>query len=230
MAFRVLPKTQSSITVLIRSDNSTAISYIHRMGSVQHPTLTHLARTIWQWCEERDIWLYASYVSSVSNYLAHFESRRLPDDTEWSLSSSAFTQIITKYGPPELDLFASYGNAKCRTYISWRPDPESVAVDAFTISWSNHRFYAFPPFSLILRALNKIIRDKAEGIVVVPQWPAQPWYPLFTDLIEGEPLILDSDPLLLISPYSGTPCPMKITLVAAKLSAKRLPPGVLRAM
>ena len=48
------------------------------MGSLQHPTLTHLARTIWQWCEERDIWLYASYVSSVSNYLAHFESRGYP--------------------------------------------------------------------------------------------------------------------------------------------------------
>lgn len=65
-------KTQSSITVLIRSDNSTAISYINRMGSVQHPTLSQLARTIWQWCEERDIWLYASYVSSASNYLADF--------------------------------------------------------------------------------------------------------------------------------------------------------------
>lgn len=44
--------------VLLRIDNTTAISYINRMGSIQHPLLNNLARSIWQWCEERNLWIY----------------------------------------------------------------------------------------------------------------------------------------------------------------------------
>ena len=46
--------------VLLRIDNTTAISYINRMGSVQYPHLSTLTRQIWQWCEARDIWLVTS--------------------------------------------------------------------------------------------------------------------------------------------------------------------------
>lgn len=32
---------------------------------------------------------------------------------------------------------------------------------------------------MLLRVIQKIIHDRAEGIVVVPWWPSQPWFPLF---------------------------------------------------
>lgn len=56
-------------------------------------------------------------------------------------------------------------------------DPDAYKVDAFTLNWSTLNFYAFPPFSVVSRMLQKIIDDKAEGIVVVPFWISQPWYP-----------------------------------------------------
>ena len=34
-------------------------------------------------------------------------------------------------------------------FVSWRPDPEACAVDAFTIDWGTQLNYAFPPFTLI---------------------------------------------------------------------------------
>nr|KAG5688439.1 hypothetical protein BaRGS_001856 [Batillaria attramentaria] len=34
-------------------------------------------------------------------------------------------------------------------------------------------FYAFPPFSVIPRVLQKVRRDRAEGVIVVPRWPTQ---------------------------------------------------------
>lgn len=74
----------------------------------------------------------------------------------------------------QIDLFASRVNKKCSRYISRDRDPEAFDIDAFTRSWSNFYFYAFPPFSLILKTLKKIILDQACGIVVVPDWPAQP--------------------------------------------------------
>lgn len=93
---------------------------------------------------------------------------------EFELSDVAFRKIINKFGYPNIDLFATRINVKCKDYVSWTKDPESIAVDAFTINSNKYFFYAFPPFILITRVLKKIREEKAEGIVVVPQWPAQP--------------------------------------------------------
>ena len=54
-----------------------------------------------------------------------------------------------------IDLFASRLNAQIPRYVSWRPEPQCVAVDAFSIQWGNEVFYAFPPFALIPRVLQK---------------------------------------------------------------------------
>ena len=59
-----------------------------------------------------------------------------------------------------IDFFASYLNRQLVRYVSWRPDAQASLVDAFTMSWSNEFFYAFPPFSLIRRCLEKINLDK----------------------------------------------------------------------
>ena len=48
-------------------------------------------------------------------------------------------------------------------------------------------FYAFPPFICIGKCIKKIITDKAYGILIVPNWPYQPWYPLLLDYCVTEP-------------------------------------------
>lgn len=209
-------------SILIRTDNTTALSYVNRMGSVKFPKLNTLARQIWQWCETRNIWVFASYIQSSENCQADLASRILPTETEWALCNEMFKIIVKKFGLPNIDLFASIANRKCRRYISWMTDPESEVVDAFTVSWSNLKFYAFPPFSLILRALQKIINDQATGIMVVPLWKAQPWYPLFLKLMVGEPLVLGPSNDMLFCPYSKVVHPLRkdLTLVVAILSGK----------
>jgi hypothetical protein len=52
--------------------------------------------------------------------------------------------------------------------MSGKPQPESVALDAFTQNLKDLRGYAFPPFNLIHRGLIKIIRDRAEVLMVTP--------------------------------------------------------------
>nr|CAH7717737.1 unnamed protein product [Callosobruchus chinensis] len=52
-------------------------------------------------------------------------------------------------------------------------------------------FYAFPPFCLVAKVLDKISNDKATGIVIVPNWPTQPWYPLFKKLLISNPIVLE---------------------------------------
>ncbi|XP_011858590.1 PREDICTED: uncharacterized protein LOC105556128, partial [Vollenhovia emeryi] len=122
-ALKCFAKDLSDCDILLRVDNTTAISYINKFGSVQHPHLSSLAKEIWQWCEARNLFLFASYIASGDNVIADEESRQQVPDTEWSLSSRAFNSILREYGPFDIDLFASVLNAKCSIYVSWFPDP-----------------------------------------------------------------------------------------------------------
>lgn len=200
------------------------LRYVHRMGGVQYPHLNYLANMIWKWCGERHIFIFASYIKSALNVEADSESRKFNVYTEWELQSQLFSRIIQCLGNPDIDLFASRVNAKCTKYISWKRDPYAYNIDAFTIDWSPYFFYAFPPIALILKTLNKIISDKATGIVVVPQWPSQPWYPLFISLSVGEVMIFPPSKYLLSSTFRSIhPLHQHLTLVASVLSGKVLP-------
>lgn len=212
---------RKNCSILMRVDNTTAISYVNKMGGVQYPHLNKVANMIWKWCEERGIFIFASYIKSSLNTEADSESRKLNIDTEWELAAYAYSKIINTFGHPHIDLFASRANAKCNKYISWKRDPDAHNIDAFTIDWAPFFFYAFPPFALILKMLNKIIVDGATGIVVVPQWPSQPWYPLFQSLAVSDILILPPDKYLLTSPFRSThPLYQQISLAASVLSGK----------
>ena len=219
---KCLAKDARDCSILMRIDNTTAICYINRMGGTQFNYLNNITRDIWYWCEERNIIIVASYVSSKDNAEADTESRRLEPETEFELADYAFEMVVQRFGAPEIDLFASRLNHKCKRYVSWRKDPESEAVDAFTLSWKHFFFYAFLPFSIILRVLRKIKKDGAEGILVVPDWPCQSWYPLFRSLQCLDPVILSPNQKLLIS-CSNEPHPLwrSLSLVAARLSARR---------
>ena len=104
----------------------------------------------------------------VVNNIADLKSRYFYDNKEWSLNPYIFEQICEKFGKPEIDLFATRLSAKCKLYVSVKPDPNAFAVDAFTQNWNDIKGYAFPPFSLIGRILAKIKREEALITVIVP--------------------------------------------------------------
>ncbi|XP_026830886.1 uncharacterized protein LOC113563439 [Ooceraea biroi] len=208
--------------ILLRVDNTTAIAYINKGGSSRFPKLSALAKSIWQWCESRDLYLFVSYIRSADNVVADRESRIVSIETEWEINSRSFDRILEHFGPFDVDLFASYINAKCKVFVSWFPDPFATAIDAFTLDWSEFYFYAFPPFILITRVLRKIVNDGAVGVLVVPRWPAQPWFPVFHKLCISDIIAFEPNPNLLISPFrSQHPTWHNIPLIAGRLSGKR---------
>lgn len=223
IALKIFAKNLRNCQVLLRLDNATAISYVNRMGGIQFPHLTHVSKQIWQWCETRSLFLFASYIKSKDNSVADAESRKNHPDIEWELSNHAFQSIISSFGQPDIDLFASRINKKCEKYISWHRDPDAESVDAFTVSWSNYFFYAFPPFSIILKTLKKIISNKARGIMIVPLWPTQPWYPLFMSLLISDTISFLPNENVIISHCSSSDRQIhtSITLVAGILCGSR---------
>lgn len=212
-------KKNRNIRVLLRIDNTTAISCINKGGSIKFLELNRVTKLLWDWCESRKLQIFASYIPSGENIEADTESRSLSVESEYELNDLEFKKIVYKFGVPNIDLFATKLNSKCEKYVSWFPDPDSVSVDAFTLKWSKLFFYAFPPFQIISKVLEKIKQDRATGILVVPLWTAQPWFPLFNELLVEDTLIFLPRKDLLISPFRNEhPLANTISLVAGKLS------------
>ena len=89
-------------------------------------------------------------------------------------------EIISFFGvKPELDAFASFSNRRCEKW--WGPGSPH-GEDAFSQSWSNQVLWLNPPFDLLGRVLEKIIADRAHGILVLPDWPRRRYLPKAQDL------------------------------------------------
>ena len=70
-------------------------------------------------------------------------------------------------------------------------------------------FYAFPPFSIIDKVCHKIVVDRAEGVLIVPSWPTQNWYPLVMKLCLKPPyFIKPGKDVLILNNEPGTPHPL----------------------
>ena len=168
--------TGKHVRVLI--DNTTSVATINHMGTSHSRECNLVNRLVWDWCVCNSVWLSAAHIPGVSNTLADIEFRQTLSSCEWALDSDCFAQAGQKVQvTPDIDLFASRLNYKLKPFVAFKPDPEASAINAFGISWSNYSFYAFPPFSILPKVLQKIQSDKATGLLVIPKWPTQSWWP-----------------------------------------------------
>ena len=165
--------------VRLMSDNTTAIAYLNNMGGIKSKVCNKIAKDIWSWCEKQDLWLSAAFIPGKENTAADKASREFMNDaTEWHLNTDVFNEVCREFGCPDIDLFASRNNKQLPNYVSWHPEPEASAVDAFSITWADKFSYIFPPFSIIGQVLHKILDESASAILIVPQWSTQCWYPM----------------------------------------------------
>ena len=168
---------EKEVDILVKSDNTTAIAYLNKLGGSKSSECELVTKEIWKFCERRNIWVWASHIPGVENETADYMSRHFTDNTEWSLNPNIFDIICEKWGIPDVDLFASRLNNKVPTYVSWRKDPHAKAVNAFSVDWNLwNLIYLFPPFSLIAKCLKRIRTTSATVILVVPKWPGQVWF------------------------------------------------------
>ena len=115
-----------------------------------------------------------------------------------------FQKNLQALREPNMDLFASRISHKTRRYMSWKPDPMSVATDALTQDWSNLFPYAFPPFCLVGRTLKKAQKHLIQMIIITPVWVSQPWYPVLLEMCIQSPILLPKQRYLLENPRKET--------------------------
>ena len=160
--------------LLLRIDNKVAMSVINAF-STRSPALSVELRLLYDLCRSLGLTIKASWIASVANVWADKLSRD-PDRTDWRLAPSVFRRLDARYGPHEVDLFASPHNTHCPRFFSLPAFPGCDAVDALAQSWASGNLWANSPFNAIPRVLAKIRADAATVTLILPVWQAQAWW------------------------------------------------------
>lgn len=86
----------------------------------------------------------ASHISGKINCDADYKGRHFKTEHEWMLDKDVLQIAAEKFRfEPECDLFATRVNKQFEKYVSWKPEPEYFAIDAFCISWTDLKCYCF---------------------------------------------------------------------------------------
>ena len=109
---------------------------------------------------------------------------------EWMLHKEVFQKVQEVLGPCLIHLFATRLNHQLPEFISWRPDPFAQGTDALLMDWKTLKGYAFPPFCLIGKCIQKIRVEECTIILVVPWWHSQAWFPALMENLVEPPLLL----------------------------------------
>lgn len=172
-------------------DNIIAVAYISRRGEIVSPVLSKLARNLWLYGTQREIYSF-KYIIYQGQWTP-LELRAHPDRSDWKLAPTIFQKIHHLLGPLSIDLFASCLSAQLPLYVSWKLDPLAMGTDAFSMDWFSlpGKIYANPPWGLIGRVLSRVHSQNVwEMVLVAPVWKAQAWYPLLLQMLVKEPLII----------------------------------------
>ena len=172
----------------------------------------------------KNLTIHAEHIPEKLNSQADSESRRNLDSSDWRLDTKVFATLMLKLGPCNIDLFAARHNSQLKRFYSYRPNTAAETTDALTQSWKQLTPYAFPPFVLIGRFLQKIRQEAVyQAILIAPLWCSQPWFPVLLESLMDYPILLPQNQTLLTNP-KGESHPLmgqnSLQLVAWKVSGR----------
>lgn len=142
------------------------------------------------WAEFHVQAIRAEHVRGIDNIQADWLSRETISQGDWTLHRTAFNLLISHFGHPEIDLFASHQNRQVPRFYTRYFHPEAEGLDALTSPWPATLLYAFPPIPLLPRVIRLIIQQKANVILVAPWWPRRPWFSMIQQLAIRPPVPL----------------------------------------
>lgn len=93
LAVKCFAKDKHDILIHLKVDNTTALTYINKLGGTVSPKLNQLTKELWLWCLDRNIILQASHLASILNVTADEESRVMKDRSHWMLCPQIFRDI-----------------------------------------------------------------------------------------------------------------------------------------
>lgn len=93
LATQLNQDTWANKTVLIKTDNTSAMAYVNKMGGTSNRKLLDLADQIWAICLAKNILLQAQHIAGVDNMAADQQSRKFRDRYNYTLNPTLFEVI-----------------------------------------------------------------------------------------------------------------------------------------
>ena len=118
------------------------------------------------------------------------------------MSSDLSKNQVSVWSSPERSVCTTpMPSSRNLSFLETRPIQQGV--NAMQQNWSVqliHNLYAFLPFFLIPRVLEKIVQEQVHTmILVVPIWQTQPWYSRLLQLLIANSIIIPHMPNLLLN-------------------------------
>lgn len=168
----------SNKDVLLMSDNSTVVACIKRQGTLKAAGLMELTKRILEFCHLHSILLIPKHLSGRFNVLADSGSRQGPISTEWTLDRATFLWLEQRFGPFQVDMFATRENTQLPTFVSPFPDPLAWGVNGLSLRWDNwDSLYLFPPTQIMQEVVNRLQSFQGRGVLVAPYYAQSGWFP-----------------------------------------------------
>ena len=78
--------------------------------------------------------------------------------------------------------------------------------------------YAFPPFSITHKTIQKFLQDEEQGILIVSLWKTQPLFTLLIDIMYEGPIVFEvtDDELYLLFREGGHPLVGRLRMLASR--------------
>ena len=83
----------------------------------------------------------------------------------------SFRELEEEFGPWDIDWFASDWSKRMDRFASRYWTVGNEYTDAFSQVWNEDVGFFHPPLHDLARVMEKVKRDGARGVVVVPDWP-----------------------------------------------------------
>ena len=157
------------------TDNQNVVNII--LHGSKKPILQTEALKVFHLSLVHNLVIEPEWIPREENLVADYISKVLDYD-DWMLHPVIFEQLNALWGPHDVDRFANYHNRQLERFNSRFWNPQSEAVDAFTVNWHGENNWWCPPVTIVPRVIQHACKTKAEGTLIVPQWPSAPFWPM----------------------------------------------------
>jgi len=200
----ILPSSTLDTSILWRVDNTTALAQVRKAGGLRGRRLLLVAEKILLLLHARRLQILPIFIPTEENLQADAASRFQPVP-DWHLDPNVVRQMVSLWGTPQIDLFASRLSTQFPRFMSWRAADQPEAVDALSMAWDFDLAFLFPPIPLLMRVVRKLEVSRGVFLLVTPFWEVQTWFAsllalpvlevrrlpyhdsLVVDLVMGEP-------------------------------------------
>jgi hypothetical protein len=173
------PELIRDSAILVIGDNQGAVAALNKFSSPA-PDVAASLREIFAICSTLDFDVVAQW-SPRDELAAEDALSRVPDASDWGLAPRALALIVSTFGAPSVDLFASNLWHVCPTFVSARHMPGCAVADALNLDWralvpAGTTAYIFPPVRAIPKAIQLLKEFQIDAVLVVPEAPTTNWW------------------------------------------------------